>query len=514
MKIVQRTFGIIMALALVSWGFVPAALAQTQRAYRYNDNQMRNLLRRLETRTDRFSDLLPNALDRSRIDGTRREDNVNQLVTDFERATDLLQQNFEQRRSTQSDAEAVLRDGAMIDRFMNNRRLDYRTEQAWTQVKAELNRLAATYGVARDWNTRVWPPVAVYDTNARLTGTFRLNPTRSQNPAVIVANATRGLQYNQRQRISDRLIERLTPPSLLSLERVGNLVTLASTQSPRVTIDADGRTHSESYPNGRSSTVQASFYGEQLKVVSNGDRANDFTATFTPMEGGRTLMVTRQVYAERLNEPVTVESYYDRTADMARWDIYSGSSYPSNAGNVRDGYLIADGTTLIARLNVDLSTKTDRANDRFTMTVISPMQFNGAVIEGYLSDVDRGGRITGRSEMGFNFERVRTLDGRTFDFAGLVEAVRPVGGGSVRVDNEGGVAESDSRTDTTITRTAIGTAVGAIIGAIAGGGKGAAIGAGVGAGAGAGSVYIQGHDDLTLARGTEFTVRASAPMRR
>jgi hypothetical protein len=50
-----------------------------------------------------------------------------------------------------------------------------------------------------------------------------------------------------------------------------------------------------------------------------------------------------------------------------------------------------------------------------------------------------------------------------------------------------------------------------LIGAIAGGGKGAAIGAAVGAGAGAGSVYVQGRDDLELARGTELTIVASAP---
>ena len=83
-------------------------------------------------------------------------------------------------------------------------------------------------------------------------------------------------------------------------------------------------------------------------------------------------------------------------------------------------------------------------------------------------------------------------------------------GDTVRVDNEGSVRDDDQTTKT-VQRTAIGTAVGAIIGAIAGGGKGAAIGAIVGAGGGAGSVYVQGRDDLDLARGTELTIRASRP---
>ena len=38
------------------------------------------------------------------------------------------------------------------------------------------------------------------------------------------------------------------------------------------------------------------------------------------------------------------------------------------------------------------------------------------------------------------------------------------------------------------------------------------IGAAVGAGAGAGSVYVQGRDDLELARETELTILASAPL--
>ena len=112
--------------------------------------------------------------------------------------------------------------------------------------------------------------------------------------------------------------------------------------------------------------------------------------------------------------------------------------------------------------------------------------------------------------MTFDFDSIRTRDGRSYAFAGILESVRTPNGDTVRVDNEGAVRDSD-QTKTTVTRTAIGTAVGAIIGAIAGGGKGAAIGAVIGAGAGAGSVYVQGRDDLQLTAGTEVTVRATGP---
>ena len=120
--------------------------------------------------------------------------------------------------------------------------------------------------------------------------------------------------------------------------------------------------------------------------------------------------------------------------------------------------------------------------------------------------------LAGRSQMTFNFDRIRLRNGQTYNFAGMVQSVRTLNGETARVDNEGAVREDD-RTNTTLERTGIGTAIGALIGAIAGGGKGAAIGAVVGAGAGAGSVYVEGRDDLDLGRGTEFTVRASSPLR-
>ncbi len=161
-------------------------------------------------------------------------------------------------------------------------------------------------------------------------------------------------------------------------------------------------------------------------------------------------------------------------------------------------------------LNNNLTTRDTRENDRFTMTVRSPSQYDGATINGYVTGVNRSGRISGRSEMILNFESITLRDGRSYRFAGITETVRTANGDTIRVDNEGSVRDNN-RTTTTAQRAGIGGAVGAIIGAIAGGGKGAAIGAIIGAGAGAGSVYIQGKDDLELLSGTEVTLRASGP---
>ena len=503
----------LIVVIFISAGVIPAAMAQRGRTYRYNDNYMRELFNRLETRTDSFSNLIPNALDRSRLDGSQREDEINQLVTDFEHATDELKKRFENGQSTASDAQMVLQRGALINTFMRNRRLDGRTERAWRRVSTDLDRLAVAYNVSRDWATIQWPALPggtpAYGFDGLLTGTFRLNASMSNDPRTVAAAATRNLNYRQRQRISDNLIERLTPPDIIAIERRGNTVTLASTRSPQLSFDVDGRERIERYPNGRTSRTRATFSGSTLNVVTNGDRLNDFTASFTPVENGRRLLVTRQLYAERLNQPVTVRSYYDRTSDVAQWNVYNPYLTPQPNTVSQPTFVVPNGTRVIAVLNESLSTQTQGVNERFTLTVREPYQYRNAIIEGHLTGVDRGGRISGRSQMTLDFDRIRMPNGSTYEFAGVLQSVT-TNDEAIRVDNEG-TLEDENRTSTTLQRTAIGTVIGALIGAIAGGGKGAAVGAAVGAGAGAGSVYVQGRDDLELARGTEITIVASAP---
>jgi hypothetical protein len=502
----------LIVFIFMSAGVMPAAMAQRGRSYRYNDNYMRQLFNRLETRTDSFSNLIPGALDRSRLDGSQREDQINQLVTDFEHATDELKTRFESGQSTATDAQTVLYRGALINTFMRNRHLGNRTERAWRLVSTDLNRLAVAYNVARNWATMQWPTLPAgtpaYRYNELLTGTFRLNPALSNDPRTIAANATRNLNYRQRQRISDNLVERLTPPDMIAIERRGTTVTLASTRSPQLSFDVDGRERIERYPNGRMSRTRATFSGPTLKVVTNGDRLNDFTASFTPVDDGRRLLVTRELYAERLNQPVIVRSYYDRTSDIAQWNLYNPSTQLGNTGS-QGTFVVPNGTRVIAVLNEDLSTQRQGVNERFTLTVREPYQYRNAIIEGHLTGVDRGGRISGRSQMTLDFDRIRMSNGVTYEFAGVLQSVM-ANDEAIRVDNEG-TLEEESRTSTTLQRTAIGTAIGALVGAVAGGGKGAAIGAAVGAGVGAGSVYVQGRDDLELPRGAELTILASAP---
>ncbi|HKP73400.1 MAG TPA: YMGG-like glycine zipper-containing protein, partial [Pyrinomonadaceae bacterium] len=294
---------------------------------------------------------------------------------------------------------------------------------------------------------------------------------------------------------------------------------------------------------------------DQLMISSEGSADDQFSVFFDSVEQGRRLRVTRRIYDAQLGQPILVRSFYNKTSGVARFSIYGEpeSSPASTAADDRrttrdapaqsarttnqevrrqtparpvfrpapptprrdpreEVFTIGTNAQFVATLNDDLSTATSREGDRFTLTVREPAAFAGATIEGTVARIRRGGRISGRSEMTLNFERIRLGDGRTAEFTAAVESVRPAGGEEVRVDNEsngGEVQEGDSQTDRTTERAALGAAVGAIIGAISGGGKGAAIGAVIGAGAGAGSVYAQGRDDLELRRGSELVVRTT-----
>ena len=481
--------------------------------YRLNDMQMRQLVDRLNVRSTTFSRNFRQDLNRTGYND-RSVDDLRQHLSQFETALVQLRNRVNSRQSTASDARNVLEHASYLNSYVSDRQLSYQTENSWSSLRTDLDQLANAFNVAWNWSNTPGGnyPGGGYGNRADLTGTFRLNSARGDDVRRAVDNATRNLSLAERQRVYDSLLRRLDSPQMLAIDRRGNSVTIASTRAPQINFVADGREQVESTPQGRQVRVRAQLSGDTLTITRTGERANDFTVSFDPT-GGRELLVTRTLYSDRLTQPVTVRSYYDRTSDVAELNIYDTNreSPSTSVGDVATGsFVIPDGTEVVAVLNNDLNTQNVREGERFTMTVRSPGQFDGATIEGSVVSVNRGGRITGRSDMTLDFDTIRLRDGRSYRFAGLLESVRTPNGDVVRVDNEGAVRDSD-QTNKTVTRTAIGTAVGALIGAIAGGGKGAAIGAVIGAGAGAGSVYVQGPNDLELNAGTEVTVRATGP---
>jgi hypothetical protein len=475
-----------------------------QRPYRVRDWQVRELLQRIEVRTGTFRARLTVALNESRIDNTRREDNINQFVRDFEVATTSMRAKFNTRQSVAADVEEVLNRAVHINDFMGRRHLAAPAEREWTLLRSDLGVLARYYGVTWRWDS----PNGRNGVASRLNGTYRLDPAHSEEVWAAASAATRGMTPAQQARLREVITRRMQSPEAMGIERNGQTITIASSGARPVTFQADGQTRVEQNNRGRSVRVTASLAGDQLVVSSTGDRGNDFRVTFDPVDNGQRLRVARRLDIPGLSQPVTVSSTYEKTAEAARLDLFTDVS---SGGLNRSDYGVPGDTRLVATLNNGLTTRTARVGDRFALTVQSPSQYEGAVLEGYVSRVDHGSRVAGRSEMSFAFERIRMRNGATYDFDGYIEVLRTPNAEDVRVDTEGTVSEKDSQTTRTLTRSGIGAALGAVIGALAGGGKGAAIGAALGAGAGAGSVFVQGRDELELLSGTQFTIRAVTP---
>ena len=160
-----------------------------------------------------------------------------------------------------------------------------------------------------------------------LTGTYQLNTSLSDNSSTVADQVTRSLPGRDRPRLRTQILRRLDAPEELAIERQGRTITLASSSADRVTFEANGQTHTEQ-ANGRSTRTVANLVGDRLEINSTGDRSRDYQVTFEPINGGRSLSVTRRVTDPSLTQPVVARSVYDRVSNDARLDIYGGFPNP------------------------------------------------------------------------------------------------------------------------------------------------------------------------------------------
>lgn len=479
---------------------------------RPNETQVRNLLNRLETRTDTFR----NAVDRrfnnnnGRWDNTGRDEQIEPYIDAFENATDELVRNFNDRRVDRNDVVQVLTYGQYIDNFMRNARMASNVENQWRQIKNDLNQLNSIYRVNYNWNQTL-PPFPTNQwgwQNNRLDGTYRLNAGLSDNVNNVITRTISNTSVRNRQ--SQNLTRRLTAPQTIAIDVNGNQVTMATDFGAPVTLTADGRTVTERNARGRSTRTTVTLVGNTLNIVTDGDRNEDFKVAFTAV-GGNRLRVTRSVYLENQNQLITATSVYDRTSNTASWpNVNPGRPGWNNRPGAGTGnFYIPNGTRVTAVLRNRIATNVSQSGDRFTMEVTSPSQYAGAIITGRIAQAEGSGRVSGRANLVMDFESIQ-YRGRTYSFAGIIDSAREADGDVINVNNEGQVRDGN-QTTRTVTRAGIGAAIGALIGAITGGGDGAAIGAAIGAGAGAGSVLIQGRDNLQLEPGTQFYITATGP---
>lgn len=122
--------------------------------YGQNNVSINYAVKNLRNNARRFQDVLDRELDRSRYDGTRQEDNLNDLAKRFKNAAENLDDEYEgnARRGSSSADEArrVVQYGSQLDQALSRSRLAYNNfnlQASWSAIERDLSVIARAYNI-------------------------------------------------------------------------------------------------------------------------------------------------------------------------------------------------------------------------------------------------------------------------------------------------------------------------------------------------------------------------------
>jgi len=116
---------------------------------RYDERQLRDSVHRLDRLAKDFEKNMDRALDRSRSNGSRREDQINEQVHEFRNAVGDLKSRIGNGRDlnrSADEARRVLQEGQQVDRVARPRWFDGRLSSDWSNIQRELRFISDVYG--------------------------------------------------------------------------------------------------------------------------------------------------------------------------------------------------------------------------------------------------------------------------------------------------------------------------------------------------------------------------------
>jgi len=182
--------------------------------------------------------------------------------------------------------------------------------------------LACFCGIINAQSTQEKTTQNVCSEASGLTGVYRIDTTDSDRLYSVIEGASSNVPYKEQQQFFMDLAVRLTPPDLLAIECRGSRVTLGSSRAPRVVFQADGIMRNARAADGQVVRSRIRLERNSLVFNSSGGSNDNLSFTFTPLENGQRLRVTRRIAAKELVEPVVIQTVYNKIADVARWDLY------------------------------------------------------------------------------------------------------------------------------------------------------------------------------------------------
>jgi hypothetical protein len=202
-------------------------------------------------------------------------------------------------------------------------------------------------------------------------------------------------------------------------------------------------------------------------------------------------------------------------ADVSGSDLSTGNvdsqiitSLPESEGELREG------TLLKTQIRETLSTSSTIEGSRFTATVMEPVEKNGKVVipagsilEGRVTEVHGGRRITGAAALHLETSNVTLPDGTHYVVhAQLIDTSRS----EFKVTDEGTLKRKDHAKEM-LAVASLTTGGAAAAGAVIGGGVGAIVGAGIGAGVST-VIWLKQDRQATLPKDVQLVFSLTAPM--
>jgi len=153
LKIFVAVAAILMILTIADTGNAQRRINRREaRGVVVNKAQVKAIINRVEDRVDNFVKNYDKALDRSRLNGSSRENWLMNRARDLETATDELAREFDRRDAwieNKDETRRCLNIASDIDRNMRNYHFGPATEGNWDRVRFELNTLADVYNLPR-----------------------------------------------------------------------------------------------------------------------------------------------------------------------------------------------------------------------------------------------------------------------------------------------------------------------------------------------------------------------------
>ena len=146
--ITDRTIASLRSAILAAAALTGLLAAPAAGADRPSDNDVKQLIERVDHDRDRFEDQLDGKIKSSTIRGPKGDVNVENFLQDIQDNMGKLKDRFKSDYSASEELATVLRQGNAIQRYMSTQPPDLKGTSEWNRLATSLTDLARAYGVS------------------------------------------------------------------------------------------------------------------------------------------------------------------------------------------------------------------------------------------------------------------------------------------------------------------------------------------------------------------------------